>query len=356
MKEEFFIVDKMRSTSTGKYCKRKFAVRMQSPCRCRWGAPAQSASPATPCAHPDTFHISPSMWRLGHSLQGPSRSWKNCSPDTSAPAALAAPCSTCQTARCCLPAMFGLFHFPPCRFLKWPRSIRSGCASKRRSPSTDVIRSGCASNVVPQAQTSPPVQLLQCSCDAVACWHVSSVFPQLRLCGCDAAACPHMCTCFTGAFCDDDMVFSRPQMLETARSAFEASGQCVSLTNLSGRRDMSLLLALSACQVSGRIACCGPGSEHATPPRQPVAHCTQSHLLVAGGRILSPIPNLPRSSPSVAAGRGGRCTARSCSRRGRAASSTSSTSRSSRAAPTATPAAAFPTSSSTGSDSLLPRP
>ena len=38
-------------------------------------------------------------------------------------------------------------------------------------------------------------------------------------------------------------------MLETARAAFEASSQRVSLTNLSGRRDMSLLLALSATQV-----------------------------------------------------------------------------------------------------------
>lgn len=42
---------------------------------------------------------------------------------------------------------------------------------------------------------------------------------------------------------------SSAQVLETARAAFEASNQKVSLTNLSGRRDMSLLLALSACQV-----------------------------------------------------------------------------------------------------------
>jgi hypothetical protein len=41
----------------------------------------------------------------------------------------------------------------------------------------------------------------------------------------------------------------RLQVLETARAAFEASSQRVSLTNLSGRRDMSLLLALSATQV-----------------------------------------------------------------------------------------------------------
>lgn len=41
----------------------------------------------------------------------------------------------------------------------------------------------------------------------------------------------------------------RLQVLETARSAFESSNQKVSMTNLSGRRDMSLLLALSACQV-----------------------------------------------------------------------------------------------------------
>ncbi len=37
--------------------------------------------------------------------------------------------------------------------------------------------------------------------------------------------------------------------VKSARAAFEASSQKVSLTNLSGRRDMSLLLALSACQV-----------------------------------------------------------------------------------------------------------
>jgi hypothetical protein len=41
----------------------------------------------------------------------------------------------------------------------------------------------------------------------------------------------------------------RLQVLETARAAFEASSQRVRLTNLSGRRDMSLLLALSATQV-----------------------------------------------------------------------------------------------------------
>ena len=44
-------------------------------------------------------------------------------------------------------------------------------------------------------------------------------------------------------------------MLETARAAFEASSQRVSLTNLSGRRDMSLLLALSATQVRFQPAC-----------------------------------------------------------------------------------------------------
>ena len=47
----------------------------------------------------------------------------------------------------------------------------------------------------------------------------------------------------------------RLQVLETARAAFEASSQRVSLTNLSGRRDMSLLLALSATQV--RCLVCG---------------------------------------------------------------------------------------------------
>lgn len=46
------------------------------------------------------------------------------------------------------------------------------------------------------------------------------------------------------------------QVLETARAAFAASSQKVSLTNLSGRRDMSLLLALSACQVTALFRHC----------------------------------------------------------------------------------------------------
>ncbi len=50
----------------------------------------------------------------------------------------------------------------------------------------------------------------------------------------------------------------RRQVLDTAEEVFQHASQQVSLTNMSGRRDMSLLLALSASQAPPPpLLCCG---------------------------------------------------------------------------------------------------
>ena len=88
-------------------------------------------------------------------------------------------------------------------------------------------------------------------------------------------------------------------MLHTAGEVFEASNQRVSLTNMSGRRDMSLLLALSASQVP-RWRHCRPAS---APRLLPTAHLPPSIPprpaagLPPSPPPLSPCPLPPTSHP-----------------------------------------------------------
>ena len=55
-----------------------------------------------------------------------------------------------------------------------------------------------------------------------------------------------------GVLCTSSLA-ANPQVLEAARSAFEAGAQMLRQTHLRGRRDLSLLLAQSAVQVTPEL-------------------------------------------------------------------------------------------------------